>query len=188
MMQDLMKRFDETGTQLLSIAFLFCILCAALPVALFGPTEKPDFFCLFMTITIVLCGNVVIILNLLPRILAVFKGNENKYGVSAVELMKEKLKRRLSEKCSMIGVTNPTKRTAGIKIKQSSDTHWPLSHQVHLHYQLLHLCNFDYSIWAICLFYRYSFLFLVFSEQAMMNGKKNCSFLKLKDLIYINRL
>ena len=74
---DLMTTFDETGIQIISIIFTFCVLCILTPIFIFGPTGEPDFFYMLISITIILVANVVLFLNLLPRTIAVIKGGDD---------------------------------------------------------------------------------------------------------------
>ena len=94
---NMLQRFDETGIQIVSIIFTFIIICMSIPIFVFGPTEEPNFFYLLISIGIVLVGNVVLMLNLLPRTIAVIQSNEEVYGLSQVQRIEAKIKRKLTD-------------------------------------------------------------------------------------------
>ena len=92
----MLTRFDETGIQLLSILCTFSIFIFAIPVFAFGPTEEPDFYYLVIAISVIVIGNIVIFLNLSPRVFAVMCGNDQNYLHSPIKRMEIKLKKQLS--------------------------------------------------------------------------------------------
>ena len=88
---NMLTRFNETGIQLLSILLTVIILCIAIPIFAFGPTEDPDFSVLLITITIFLIGNIVILLNLCPRICAVVRNKQDDYTKSQASKLEDRI-------------------------------------------------------------------------------------------------
>ena len=93
----MLSRFDETGIQLLSILLTFIIICISIPIYGYGPIENPHFYFLMTSIIILLIPNIMVILNLSPRIYAVIIGNGANYTKSAAKKIEEKIKLKMNK-------------------------------------------------------------------------------------------
>ena len=92
---NMLTQFDETGIQLLSISLSVIVLCITVPILLFGPTQNPSFYASIITIAIFLIGNIVVLLNLCPRICAVIRKKEQDYMLSPMEKLEKRIKSKL---------------------------------------------------------------------------------------------
>eukprot|EP01084_Bolivina_argentea_P318399 552153_1 len=97
---NMLRRYDETGMQLLSILCIFFIICISIAIFVFGandikPSNKPDFNCLVISITVLLIGNIVLFFNLFPRIFAVITKNDNNFTKSPEKRMEDKIRKQL---------------------------------------------------------------------------------------------
>eukprot|EP01083_Nonionella_stella_P043741 118040_1 len=93
-----LKKFDETKTQLFSILFTFVVIAVAIPVWVFGILTQNLMvhYCVFV-MSIFLIGNVVVSVNLLPRICAVMKGNEAQFDKSPSDELEDRIKKHLHQ-------------------------------------------------------------------------------------------
>ena len=126
----MLTRFDETGIQLLSIFLTVIILCIAIPIFAFGPTENSDFYVLVICLTIFLVGNVVILLNLCPRICTVIRNKQDEYMKSPSDKLADKiqshLKRYTSQNTEEFVSSNRTASTRSkIRIPRKSTASKP---------------------------------------------------------------
>ena len=102
----LFLQFDETSTILFSIGFTYVIIIIAIPILLIGILTHSILITYFIqTIGVLVVGNVVVGVNLFPRIIAVFKGKdgediENMFVKSPAERMLEKLEKEFMKLAS----------------------------------------------------------------------------------------
>ena len=134
----LLTHFDETSVQLLSIYVTIIIFCIALPTYIFGPNDNQNFHYLAISIPTMIIPNIVLILNLAPRIWAVITGTEDQYALSPAKRIEAKIKKRLagysgdqtacsprSNACSprsFVPAKSPKSQSVQSKFKESVDS------------------------------------------------------------------
>lgn len=123
-----LTRFDETSIQILSVYLTLVIFCIAFPIFVFGNTEIPNFHFCAIGIPLILMGNMVLLLNLSPRLWAVLTGDDEKYQLSPVKRIEVKIKKQLARYSIDETVTSQPKRTeTGTNITMTIPTPSPRS-------------------------------------------------------------
>eukprot|EP01084_Bolivina_argentea_P182067 314389_1 len=115
---DQLIKFDEIGKQLSSILLTIIIISLTIPIYIFGPNEKPNFYCLLISIVILLIGNIVLSLNLLPRIVAIISKNESKFVKTVEQNVEDKVRKFLQN----ISRTKKSKSKSNTTSKSKSFT------------------------------------------------------------------
>ena len=111
-------QFDETKYQLLSILVVVIILSICIPMNVFGPRDDPTYFFVLISIVMLLIANVTFALNLLPRLISIMLGNEDKFLQDA----ETKLQNMLKEKLKKLGWTKVKKKSTHIPQAIASDS------------------------------------------------------------------
>eukprot|EP01084_Bolivina_argentea_P275120 469103_1 len=89
-----LTRFDETGIQLISILLTVIILCVTMTILLITDLYGNAYY-LVVSITLLLIGNIVLWLNIMPRTMAVLTGNEDNYQKSQAQRIEYMIKQQL---------------------------------------------------------------------------------------------
>ena len=89
---DYVQKFNETNSQIFAIIFTIVMIVAmAIPV-LFQQVKDPNGFYWILGIASLLITNVVLGANVLPRLWAVFNGNEDKFKLNQQDIVKAAIK------------------------------------------------------------------------------------------------
>ena len=105
-------KFDETQVQIASISFTFVIIGIAIPIFILSPSNDPLIRYLVISISVIFIGNVVLFLNLFPRLYAVIRGQEAKFKRSQAEVLEMKIKEQLRKLGSEQNWWNKVRRTS----------------------------------------------------------------------------
>ena len=89
-----MQTFDETGSQIFAISATGIILVIGFIIILLRNEENENYFYTVLSIGILLITNIVLAANVLPRLLAVYRGDEEKFKLTEEERFTNELKKR----------------------------------------------------------------------------------------------
>ncbi len=113
---NILPTLDETGIQLLSIVFTVIIIGVITP--LYSITKEAPTFCyLIIGISILLVLNIVLFLNLFPRIYAVITRNDEKYHITPIERIENELKSKFKCLPQIVEIVMQKKVSVYRKIK-----------------------------------------------------------------------